>query len=73
MTIQKNPSFQKRPSNYGSGLADVTQTFCRRSADNDADLAADVRSPGSPQSDVFQQKGIPLPRAEKALFSGVLP
>ena len=57
MTIRKTVRSLQQETIYVSGNADVTLTFCRRDADHTADIAADVRSPGSPQSDFILQKG----------------
>jgi hypothetical protein len=57
MSNQKFARSHNQKDIYVSGIADVTQTPCRRSADTDADPAADVRLPGSPLSDLFLQKG----------------
>ena len=57
MTIRKTVRSLQQETIYVSGNADVTLTFCRRDADHAADIAADVRPSGSPQSDLILQKG----------------
>jgi hypothetical protein len=67
MTIRKIARSLQQETIYVSGNADVTLTFCRRDADHTADLAADVRSPGSPQSDLFLQNGLCIHSAIKSI------
>jgi hypothetical protein len=67
MAFQKIAKLRNPAKKNVGGSSDVTQTFSRRSADLPVDIAVDVRSSGSPQSDYFLQKGFCIRSAIKSI------